>query len=90
MTSLGVVARHPARVVVRPLVVYPVAKLTAVTVTGRRSGSRCQHDVAGAARVQDVAGCRDATAGMVRLDTVADLASPRELSARPTVQFVAA
>jgi hypothetical protein len=93
MTSLGVVAMHPDWVVVSALVVYPVAyvvfvgRFTPVTVTGNGFGFEIVRTTS-----PDPPGYKTllATAVTVRLDTVADWASPLEPPASPTAQFVAA
>jgi hypothetical protein len=97
MTSLGVVAMHPDWVVVSALVVYPVAyvvfvgRFTPVTVTGNEFGFEIVRTTS-----PDPPGYKTllaagvATAVTVRLDTVADWASPLEPPASPTAQFVAA
>jgi hypothetical protein len=94
-TSLGVVARHPAWVVVNALEVYPVAYVvlvgscTAVIVTGKSLALMMLTTTSplspGSRRSP---GAVLDTALMVSLEMVADWASPEELLVNPTTQFV--
>ena len=97
VTSLGVVERQPACVVVNALDVYPVAYVvfvgscTAVMVTGYGLALAMLTTTSplspGSSR-SPAAGLDIAV--MVTFEMVADWASPEELLVRPTTQFVAA
>jgi hypothetical protein len=96
MTSL-VELEQPVWAVERPLVVYPAAyvvlvgRFTPVTVTGNEFGLEIVRTTSPLPPgYMTLAAAGVATAEMVRLDTVADWASPLEPPASPTAQFVAA
>lgn len=95
MTSLGVDARQPACVVVSPLVVYPVAyvvlvgRFTAVIVTGKELGLVMVSTTSPLPPGYNWSVAEGlATAAIVRLETLADCASPEEPAATPTTQLV--
>ena len=95
ITSLGVAAVHPDCVVVRALVVYPVAYVvlvgscSAVMVTGYGLGFEMVTTTSPVppGYMRFVAD-GDATAVIVRLEMAADCPSPDEPEFRPTTQFV--
>lgn len=97
ITSLGVEARHPGWVLVRPLVVYPVAYVvlvgscSAVIVTGYGLGFEMVTTTSPVPPgYKRLVAAGDATAVIVRLEMLADCASPDEPEFRPTTQFVVA
>jgi hypothetical protein len=97
VTSLGVVDKHPACVVVNALDVYPVAYVvfvgscTAVIVTGKGLALAMLTTTSpGSPGLSRLPGTALDVAVIVSLEMVADCASPDELLPKPTTQLVAA